>query len=81
MAAQSGQYVGLLRVAMATRLPRIGLIAVRSDRQRRGIARTLLANALGALHSIGKETASAEVTGSNVGRHGAVRGHRRLAHR
>lgn len=66
VAAQSGQYVGLLRVAMVTRLPRIGLIAVRSDRQRRGIARTLLANALGALHSIGKEPASAEVTESNV---------------
>ena len=60
VAAQSGQYVGLLRVAMVTRLPRIGLIAVRSDRQRRGIARTLLANALGALHSIGKDPASAE---------------------
>ncbi|WP_319459390.1 GNAT family N-acetyltransferase [Micromonospora sp. RTP1Z1] len=66
VAAQSGQYVGLLRVAMVTRLPRIGLIAVRADRQRRGIARALLAHALGGLHRIGKETASAEVTESNV---------------
>ena len=66
VAAQSGQYVGLLRVATVTRLPRIGLIAVRADRQRRGIARALLAHALGALHRIGKETASAEVTESNV---------------
>jgi ribosomal protein S18 acetylase RimI-like enzyme len=66
VAAQPGQYVGLLRVATVTRLPRIGLIAVRADRQRRGIARALLAHALGALHRIGKETASAEVTESNV---------------
>jgi ribosomal protein S18 acetylase RimI-like enzyme len=66
VAAQCGQYVGLLRVTMVTRLPRIGLIAVRAGRQRRGIARALLAHALGALHHIGKETASAEVTESNV---------------
>jgi ribosomal protein S18 acetylase RimI-like enzyme len=66
VAVQPGQYVGLLRVATVTRLPRIGLIAVRADRQRRGIARALLAHALGALHRIGKETASAEVTESNV---------------
>jgi ribosomal protein S18 acetylase RimI-like enzyme len=66
VAARSGQYVGLLRVATVTRLPRIGLIAVRADRQRRGIARALLAHALGALHRIGKETASAEVTESNM---------------
>jgi ribosomal protein S18 acetylase RimI-like enzyme len=66
VAAEPGRYVGLLRVAMVTRLPRIGLIAVRADRQRRGIARALLAHALGALHHVGKETASAEVTESNV---------------
>jgi len=66
VAAQSGQYVGLLRVTMVTRLPRIGLIAVRADRRRRGIARALLAHALDALHHVGKETASAEVTESNV---------------
>ena len=66
VAAHSGRYVGLLRVATVTRLPRIGLIAVRADHQRRGIARALLAHTLGALHHIGKETASAEVTESNV---------------
>jgi ribosomal protein S18 acetylase RimI-like enzyme len=66
VAAQSGQYVGLLRIATLTRLPRIGLIAVRADRQRRGIARALLAHTLGALHRVGKETASAEVAESNV---------------
>jgi ribosomal protein S18 acetylase RimI-like enzyme len=66
VAAQSGQYVGLLRVAMVTRLPRIGLIAVREGHRRRGIARALLAHVLGGLHHIGKETASAEVTESNM---------------
>jgi ribosomal protein S18 acetylase RimI-like enzyme len=66
VAAVSGQYVGLLRVATVTRLPRIGLIAVRTDHRRRGVARALLAHALGALHRFGKETASAEVTESNV---------------
>ena len=66
VAARSGQYVGLLRVATVTRLPRIGLIAVRADRRRRGVARALLAHALGALHHVGKEAASAEVTESNV---------------
>jgi ribosomal protein S18 acetylase RimI-like enzyme len=66
VAAQSGRYVGLLRVATVTRLPRIGLIAVRADRQRHGIARALLAHALGALHRVGRETAAAEVTESNV---------------
>ena len=66
VAEQSGRYVGLLRVTMLTRLPRIGLIAVRADHQRRGIARALLAHTLGALYHVGKETACAEVTESNV---------------
>ena len=66
VAEQSGHYVGLLRVTASTRLPRIGLVAVRTDHRRRGIARALLAHALGALHGAGKPTASAEVTESNV---------------
>jgi ribosomal protein S18 acetylase RimI-like enzyme len=66
VAAHSGDYVGLVRVAMVTRQPRIGLVAVRAGHQRRGIARALLAHTLGALHHVGKETASAEVTESNV---------------
>ena len=66
VAAEHDHYVGLLRITMVTRLPRIGLIAVRADRQRRGIGRALLAHALGALHHVGKQTAAAEVTESNV---------------
>lgn len=66
VAAENGQYVGLVRVVQMTRLPRIGLIAVRANRQRRGIARALLTHALGVLHRAGIETASAEVNETNV---------------
>src|SRR4051794_4530776 len=47
VAAQSGRYVGLARVAPLPRQPRIGLIAVRAALRRRGIARALLAEVLG----------------------------------
>jgi GNAT superfamily N-acetyltransferase len=65
VAAQPDQYVGLVRLAAVTRQPRIGLIAVRADRHRQGIARALLARVLGSLHDSGIETASAEVNESN----------------
>lgn len=64
-AASGDSYVGLVRVVQVTRLPRIGLIAVRADRQRRGIARALLADVLGSLHAAGIPTASAEVNEAN----------------
>jgi ribosomal protein S18 acetylase RimI-like enzyme len=64
-AAEAGEYVGLVRVVQVTRLPRIGLIAVRADHRRRGIARALLAEVLGALHDAGIPTASAEVNEAN----------------
>jgi ribosomal protein S18 acetylase RimI-like enzyme len=66
VAAQFDEYVGLVRLAPVTRQPRIGLIAVRADRHRRGIARALLANVLGSLHDNGIERASAEVNESNT---------------
>ncbi|TCO45291.1 GNAT family N-acetyltransferase [Actinocrispum wychmicini] len=65
VAARSDQYVGLVRVAPVTRQPRIGLIAVRADQHRRGVARALLAHVLGTLHHAGVETASADVNESN----------------
>jgi GNAT superfamily N-acetyltransferase len=65
VAAQPDRYVGLVRLAMLTRLPRIGLIAVRADQHRRGIARALLAHVLDSLHDRGIETASADVNESN----------------
>ena len=66
VAAQSDQYVGLVRLGPMTRQPRIGLIAVRAAQQRRGIARALLAHTLGTLHRAGFETASADVNESNT---------------
>ena len=44
---------------------RIGLVAVRAGLRRRGIARAMLAEVLGALHRGGVETASAEVDERN----------------
>ncbi|WP_062981798.1 GNAT family N-acetyltransferase [Nocardia anaemiae] len=66
VAAQSDRYVGLVRVVPRRRHARIGLVAVRADQHRRGIARTLLAHALIALHRNGIETASADVNESNA---------------
>jgi GNAT superfamily N-acetyltransferase len=65
VAAQSEQYVGLARV-VPIRQPRIGLIAVRSDRRRQGVGRALLAGVLGSLHRSGYPAASAEVNESNA---------------
>ncbi|MEV6601545.1 GNAT family N-acetyltransferase [Actinoplanes sp. NPDC051346] len=65
VAARSGRYVGLVRVVPLPRQPRIGLIAVRADLRRRGIARALLAQVLGSAHRRGLATASADVHQSN----------------
>lgn len=65
VAARGDRYVGLVRLAPVPRQPRIGLIAVRADQQRHGIARALLAEVLGSLHRSGVAAASAEVDESN----------------
>ncbi|MEV5574190.1 GNAT family N-acetyltransferase [Spirillospora sp. NPDC052269] len=65
VAATPDGYLGLIRVVPVTRRPRIGLVAVRAGEQRRGIARALLAHALGTLHRSGYAEASAEVHESN----------------
>jgi ribosomal protein S18 acetylase RimI-like enzyme len=65
VAVQAEQYVGLVRLAAVARQPRIGLIAVRADRRRLGIARALLAQVLGSLHRSGIAAASADVNESN----------------
>ncbi|MEV6877851.1 GNAT family N-acetyltransferase [Amycolatopsis sp. NPDC051128] len=64
-AVEAGHYVGYVRLAQVIRQPRIGLIAVRDGVRRRGIARALLAEALGSLHRNGTGTASAEVNEAN----------------
>lgn len=65
VASRSGHYIGLLRMSSRPRLPRIGLIAVLSGQQRRGIARALLAQVLGSLHDCGTPAVSAEAGESN----------------
>jgi ribosomal protein S18 acetylase RimI-like enzyme len=65
VAAESGRYVGLVRVAPIPRQPRIGLIAVLAGHRRRGIARALLAHVLGSLHVAGTALASADVHEAN----------------
>lgn len=65
VAAAPDRYLGLVRVVTATRQPRIGLVAVRSGEQRRGIARALLSHVLESLHRSGVAASSAEVDESN----------------
>ena len=65
VAARSDEYVGLLRLAPVPRQPRIGLVAVRAEQHRCGIARALLAQVLGSLHRAGVRAASADVNESN----------------
>lgn len=64
VAAASDRYLGLMRVVTVNR-PRIGLVAVRAGEQRCGIARSLLAHALGTLHNSGFAQAWTEVHESN----------------
>ncbi|QWB22469.1 MULTISPECIES: N-acetyltransferase [Streptomyces] len=64
VAAAADRYLGLIRVVRVIR-PRIGLLAVRAGEQRRGIARALLAHALGTLHRSGCAEAWTEVDESN----------------
>jgi GNAT superfamily N-acetyltransferase len=64
VAATPDRYLGLIRVVTVNR-PRIGLVAVRAVERRRGIARALLAHALGALHHAGFAAAWTEVQESN----------------
>ena len=65
VAGAADRYVGLVRVVSRRRHARIGLVAVREGRRRRGIARALLAEVLDALHRGGIATATAEVDERN----------------
>lgn len=64
VAAAPDRYLGLIRMVSANR-SRIGLVAVRAGERRRGIARALLAHALGTLHRAGSAEARTEVHESN----------------
>lgn len=65
VAAAQDRYLGMVRLAMPTRRPRIGLIAVRAGERRRGIARALLSHVLGTQHAAGIVAVLAEVDESN----------------
>ncbi|WP_084730003.1 GNAT family N-acetyltransferase [Streptacidiphilus neutrinimicus] len=67
VAEVSGHYVGLVRVVPRRHEARIGLVAVLAEQRRRGVARALLADVLGALHRAGVTAAWAEVDESNIG--------------
>jgi ribosomal protein S18 acetylase RimI-like enzyme len=66
VAAGPDAYVGLARLALLPRHTRIGLIAVRSDHRRRGVARALLAGVRAATHARGVATVSADVHEANT---------------
>jgi ribosomal protein S18 acetylase RimI-like enzyme len=66
VAAERGTYVGLARLALLPRHTRIGLVAVRSDHRRRGVARALLTQILTATHERGVATVSADVHEANT---------------
>ncbi|GAB3860450.1 GNAT family N-acetyltransferase [Dactylosporangium cerinum] len=66
VATELGAYVGLARLALLPRHTKIGLIAVRSDHRRRGIARALLAEILAATQARGAGTVSADVHEANT---------------
>jgi ribosomal protein S18 acetylase RimI-like enzyme len=66
IAAGPDRYEGLVRVMARRRHARLGLVAVRADRRRRGIGRALLVDVLAALHRGGIEIASADVDESNA---------------
>ncbi|RSD14232.1 GNAT family N-acetyltransferase [Amycolatopsis eburnea] len=65
VASESGAYVGLVRLGPVRRQTRLGLIAVRADRQRRGIGRALLTYVLDSLYGKGIESVSFEVDEGN----------------
>lgn len=49
----SGEYVGLVRIWMGPRGSRLGMVGVRREQRRRGIASALIAEALRAVHVTG----------------------------
>ena len=61
-----GSYIGLARVWVGPRRSRLGLIAVRPEYRRRGVARALLARAFGVLHERGTAEVSAEIDDANT---------------
>jgi len=63
---EAGNGLGLVRVWMRPRAPRLGLVGVRVGWRRRGIARALLAEAIAAVRRSGASCLSTDVDEENV---------------
>ena len=64
--SETGDYIGLARVWNNPGQPRLGLIAVKRDYRRRGLARALLGRAFAVLHQRGKAQVTAEIDDTNT---------------
>jgi RimJ/RimL family protein N-acetyltransferase len=62
----SDDYLGLVRVWMTPRGPRLGMVGVRRERRRQGIASALVANALEAVEATGATEVTMEYDLENV---------------
>jgi ribosomal protein S18 acetylase RimI-like enzyme len=63
---KGGNGVGIVRVWMRPGAPRLGFIGVRGDWRRKGVARALVAEALGAVRRSGASRVTTEVDEENV---------------
>lgn len=71
--ADSGEYVGLVRVWHNAAGPRLGMIGVLPPHRRRGLARALLARVFAVLHERGEPEVSTEVDDTNVASNALLR--------
>lgn len=70
----NGERVGIVRVWNRPEAPRLGLIAVLADHQRRGISRSLLGKVFATLGSRGVETVATEIDDTNDASRGLLLG-------
>ncbi|WP_141704201.1 GNAT family N-acetyltransferase [Planobispora rosea] len=62
----TGRYVGIARIWIRPRGPRLGMIAVTRAHRRRGLARAMLSQVFGILHGRGLMEVSTEIDGTNL---------------
>lgn len=64
--AADGDYIGIVRVWLGRKLPRLGFMAVRAPYRRHGVTRALLRQAFQVLHERGHGCVTAEADDDNV---------------